>query len=83
MYLNTVRQLDGIDVERVFSDKVSGKDTARRGSTSCRCSSATAQLLSVMGAFAEFERQRESIAEAKHRGVYSYLRTASSADVAA
>jgi DNA invertase Pin-like site-specific DNA recombinase len=26
---NRVRQLDGIDVERTFTDKVSGKDTAR------------------------------------------------------
>jgi DNA invertase Pin-like site-specific DNA recombinase len=26
---NTVRQLDGIEVERIFTDKVSGKDTAR------------------------------------------------------
>lgn len=26
---NTVRQLDGIDVERVFTDKASGKDTER------------------------------------------------------
>jgi len=26
---NTVRQLDGIDVERTFTDKASGKDTAR------------------------------------------------------
>src|SRR5215211_5162889 len=26
---NTVRQLDGIAVERIFTDKASGKDTAR------------------------------------------------------
>uniref|UniRef100_UPI0013578379 recombinase family protein n=1 Tax=Nocardia sp. CY41 TaxID=2608686 RepID=UPI0013578379 len=26
---NTVRQLDGIDIERTFIDKASGKDTAR------------------------------------------------------
>jgi DNA invertase Pin-like site-specific DNA recombinase len=26
---NTVRQLDGIEVERVFADKASGKDTTR------------------------------------------------------
>ena len=26
---NTVRQLDGIEVERVFTDKASGKDPAR------------------------------------------------------
>jgi DNA invertase Pin-like site-specific DNA recombinase len=26
---NTVRQLDGINVERTFTDKASGKDTAR------------------------------------------------------
>ncbi|ATO86270.1 transposon Tn21 resolvase [Actinoplanes sp. SE50] len=26
---NTVRQLDGIEVERVFTDKASGKDTTR------------------------------------------------------
>jgi hypothetical protein len=26
---NTVRQLDGVDVERVFTDHASGKDTSR------------------------------------------------------
>ncbi|WP_197521827.1 recombinase family protein, partial [Nocardia sp. 852002-20019_SCH5090214] len=26
---NTVRQLDGVDVERTFTDKASGKDSAR------------------------------------------------------
>ena len=26
---NTLRQLDGIEVERIFTDKASGKDTAR------------------------------------------------------
>ncbi len=26
---NTVRQLDGIEVERIFTDKASGKDTTR------------------------------------------------------
>ena len=26
---NTIRQLDGIEVERVFTDKASGKDTTR------------------------------------------------------
>src|SRR5699024_9310883 len=26
---NTVRQLDGVEVERVFTDRASGKDTAR------------------------------------------------------
>ncbi|KAB1922674.1 recombinase family protein, partial [Micromonospora sp. ALFpr18c] len=26
---NTVRQLDGVDVDRVFTDRASGKDTAR------------------------------------------------------
>jgi DNA invertase Pin-like site-specific DNA recombinase len=26
---NTVRQLDGIEVQRVFTDKASGKDTTR------------------------------------------------------
>lgn len=39
---NTDRQLDGIAVERVFTDKASGKDTADRNSTSCSRSSATA-----------------------------------------
>jgi DNA invertase Pin-like site-specific DNA recombinase len=124
---NTVRQLDGIDVERVFTDKASGKDTARPrldellafvrdGDTvlvhsmdrlarnlddlrrivraltgkgvrvefvkeqltfTGEDSPMATLLLSVMGAFAEFERalilerQREGIAAAKQRGVYT------------
>ena len=123
---NTQRQLDGIDVERTFTDKASGKDTARpkldemiafvrEGDTVIAHSmdrlarnlddlrrlvktltgkgvrveflkesltftgddSPMANLLlSVMGAFAEFERalilerQREGIAKAKAKGVY-------------
>jgi DNA invertase Pin-like site-specific DNA recombinase len=124
---NTVRQLDGIDIERTFTDTASGKDTARPrldeliafvrdGDTVLVHSmdrlarnlddlrrivrTLTAKgvrvefvkenltftgedtpmatlLLSVMGAFAEFERalilerQREGIAAAKQRGVYT------------
>lgn len=124
---NTVRQLDGIEVERVFTDRASGKDTARpkldeliafvrdgdtvivysmdrlarnlddlrrlvRTLTSKGVrvefvkesltftgedSPMATLLLSVMGAFAEFERalilerQREGIAVAKQRGVYT------------
>lgn len=124
---NTVRQLDGIKVERTFTDKASGKDTARpkldemiafvrdgdtvlvhsmdrlarnlddlrrlvrtltgkgvrvefakEGLTFTGDDSPMATLLlSVMGAFAEFERalilerQREGIAAAKQRGVYT------------
>ena len=124
---NTVRQLDGIAVERVFTDKVSGKDTARPqleemlafvrdGDTvivhsmdrlarnlddlrrlvrtltgkgvrvefvkenlafTGEDSPMATLLLSVMGAFAEFERalilerQKEGIAAAKQRGVYT------------
>jgi DNA invertase Pin-like site-specific DNA recombinase len=124
---NTVRQLEGIDVERVFTDKASGKDTARpqldeliafvrdgdavivhsmdrlaRNLDDLRRlvrtltgkgvrvefvkesltftgedSPMATLLLSVMGAFAEFERalilerQREGIAAAKQRGVYT------------
>jgi DNA invertase Pin-like site-specific DNA recombinase len=124
---NTVRQLDGIEVERTFTDKASGKDTSRPeldeligyvrdGDTVLVHSmdrlarnlddlrrlvrTFTAKgvrvefvkesltftgedspmanlLLSVMGAFAEFERalilerQREGIAAAKSRGVYT------------
>src|SRR5260370_15371861 len=123
---NTVRQLDGVDVERTFTDKASGKDTARPqldeliayvrdGDTvlvhsmdrlarnlddlrrlvrtftgkgvrvefvkesltfTGEDSPMANLLLSVMGAFAEFERalilerQREGIAAAKIRGVY-------------
>lgn len=123
---NTVRQLDQVQVDRVFTDHASGKDTrrpaltellafARDGDTVVVHSmdrlgrnlddlrglvqaltqrgvcvefikehlvftgedSPMAQLmLSVMGAFAEFERslirerQREGIALAKQRGVY-------------
>lgn len=124
---NTVRQLDGIEVERVFTDRASGKDTARPkldeliafvrdGDTvivhsmdrlarnlddlrrlvrtltgkgvriefvkesltfTGEDSPMATLLLSVMCAFAEFERalilerQREGIAAAKQRGVYT------------
>ncbi|WP_405180921.1 recombinase family protein [Nocardia sp. NBC_01377] len=124
---NTVRQLDGIEVERTFTDKASGKDTARpqldellafvrAGDTvlvhsmdrlarnlddlrrlvrlltgkgvrvefvkesltfTGEDSPMANLLLSVMGAFAEFERslilerQREGIAAAKTRGAYT------------
>lgn len=124
---NTVRQLDGIEVERTFTDKASGKDTTRPkldemiafvrdGDTvlvhsmdrlarnlddlrrlvrtltgkgvrvefvkehlvfTGEDSPMATLLLSVMGAFAEFERalilerQREGIAAAKQRGVYT------------
>ncbi len=123
---NTTRQLDGIEVERTFTDKASGKDTARPkldemitfvrdGDTvlvhsmdrlarnlddlrhlvktltgkgvrvefvkesltfTGEDSPMATLLLSVMGAFAEFERalilerQREGIAAAKQQGVY-------------
>ena len=124
---NTVRQLDGIAVERTFTDKASGKDTARPkldemlaflrdGDTvivhsmdrlarnlddlrrivrtltgkgvrvefakenltfTGEDSPMATLLLSVMGAFAEFERalilerQREGIAAARQRGAYT------------
>lgn len=124
---NTVRQLDGIEVEKTFTDKASGKDTSRpkldellafvregdevivhsmdrlaRNLDDLRqlVRTLTAKgvkvvfvkesltftgedspmanlLLSVMGAFAEFERaliperQREGIAAAKARGAYT------------
>ncbi|WP_416564868.1 recombinase family protein [Nocardia testacea] len=124
---NTIRQLDGIEVERTFTDKASGKDTARPkldeliayvrdGDTvvvhsmdrlarnlddlrqlvrtltgkgvrvefvkesltfTGEDSPMANLLLSVMGAFAEFERalilerQREGIAAAKARGAYT------------
>jgi DNA invertase Pin-like site-specific DNA recombinase len=124
---NTVRQLDGIAVERIFTDKASGKDTARpkldemlafvrdgdtvvihsmdrlaRNLDDLRRvvrsltgkgvrvefvkeslaftgddSPMATLLLSVMGAFAEFERalilerQREGIAAARQRGAYT------------
>src|SRR3954452_23837149 len=132
---NTVRQLDGIEVERVFTDKASGKDTARPkldeliafvrdGDTvivhsmdrlarnlddlrrlvrtltgkgvrvefvkeqlafTGEDSPMATLLLSVMGAFAEFERaliherQREGIALAKQRGAYKGRKKALSA----
>ncbi|WP_258725229.1 recombinase family protein [Cellulomonas sp. NS3] len=129
---NTVRQLDGVEVERVFTDRASGKDTARPqlaeliafvrdGDTivvhsmdrlarnlddlrrlvrtltakgvrvefvkehltfTGENSPMSTLLLSVMGAFAEFERalilerQREGIAAAKQRGAYTGRRPA-------
>lgn len=136
---NTDRQLDGVEVDRVFNDKASGKDTkrpqldamlafVREGDTLVVHSmdrlarnlddlrqivqSLTARgvriefvkehllftgedspmatlMLSVMGAFAEFERalirerQREGIALAKQRGAYRGRKKALSADQAA
>lgn len=135
---NTSRQLDGLALDRVFTDKASGKDTdrpelenlkqyAREGDTvvvhsmdrlarnlddlrllvrmligkgvkvqfvkecltfSGEDSPIANLLLSVMGAFAEFERalikerQMEGIALAKRRGVYhGRKRTLSDADI--
>jgi len=124
---NTVRQLDGITVERTFTDTASGKDTTRpkldellafvrdgdtvlvhsmdrlarnlddlrrivrtltdngarvefikeRLTFTGEDTPIATLLLSVMGAFAEFERalilerQREGIAAAKKRGAYT------------
>jgi DNA invertase Pin-like site-specific DNA recombinase len=135
---NTVRQLDGIEVERTFTDKASGKDTARpkldelisfvrAGDTvlvhsmdrlarnlddlrrivrmltgkgvrvefvkenltfTGEDSPMATLLLSVMGAFAEFERalilerQREGIAAAKQRGAYTGRKPALTAEQA-
>jgi DNA invertase Pin-like site-specific DNA recombinase len=129
---NTERQLDGVDLDRVFTDKASGKDVARpqlgallgfvRGGDTVivhsmdrlarnlddlraivraltvrgvrvefvkeqliftgEDSPMATLLLSVMGAFAEFERalirerQREGIALAKARGAYRGRRKA-------
>ena len=132
---NTVRQLDGVEVERTFTDKASGKDIfrpkldemlafVRDGDTvivhsmdrlarnlddlrrlvrtltgkgvrvefvkenltfTGEDSPMASLLLSVMGAFAEFERaliherQREGIALAKQRGAYKGRKKALSA----
>jgi len=132
----TDRQLDGVEVDRVFADHVSGKDLHRpqlaamlafardgdtvlvhsmdrlarnlddlratvRGLTARRVqvqfvkeqltftgedTAMATLLLSVMGAFAEFERalirerQREGIALAKQRGAYRGRRKALTAD---
>lgn len=126
MEQNTARQLDGIELDKVFTDKCSGKDTERpqlealmsylrEGDTlivhsmdrlarnlddlrkmvlgltkqgvqvrfvkenltfSGDDNPMATLLLSVMGAFAEFERslikerQREGIAKAKEAGIY-------------
>jgi DNA invertase Pin-like site-specific DNA recombinase len=137
---NTERQLEGTQVDRIFTDKASGKDVHReqldemmqfiragdtvvvhsmdrlarnlddlrrivqsltkRGvciefvkehlSFTGEDSPMANLMLSVMGAFAEFERalirerQREGIALAKQRGVYrGRKRTLSDADIAA
>jgi DNA invertase Pin-like site-specific DNA recombinase len=135
---NLARQLDGIAVDKVFTDEVSGKDRnrpqlhamldyVREGDTVIvhsmdrlarnlddlrRLVSALTDkgvrvefvkenltftgedspmsmlLLSIMGAFAEFERslilerQREGIAKAKQRGVYTGRKPALSAEQA-
>lgn len=135
---NTARQLEGIDVERVFADKASGKDTerpkldemiafVREGDTvivhsmdrlarnlddlrrlvrtltgkgvrvefakegltfTGEDSPMSTLMLSVMGAFAEFERalilerQREGIALAKQRGAYTGRKPALTAEQA-
>jgi DNA invertase Pin-like site-specific DNA recombinase len=136
---NTIRQLDGIPVERIFTDKASGKDNARPkldeliafvrdGDTvfvhsmdrlagtlddlrrllraltgkgarvefvkenlvfTGEDSPMANLLLSVVGALAEFERalilerQREGIAAAKERGVYTGRKPALTAEQAA
>ncbi|WP_280189577.1 MULTISPECIES: recombinase family protein [Nocardia] len=136
---NTDRQLDGIDVERVFTDKVTGKNAerpalqemlafVRDGDTvlvhsmdrlarnlddlrrlvrqltgkgvrvefvkealtfTGEDSPMATLMLSVMGAFAEFERalilerQREGIATAKARGAYKGRKPALTDDQAA
>ncbi len=133
---NTDRQLEGIPVDRMFTDKASGKDVrrpaledlmgyAREGDTlvvhsmdrlarnlddlrqivqtltrkgvviefvkehlrfTGEDSPMANLMLSVMGAFAEFERaligerQREGIALAKHRGAYRGRKPSLSAD---
>src|SRR4051812_6491172 len=135
---NTVRQLDGADLEKVFTDHASGKDTSRPqldqlldfvrdGDTvlvhsmdrlarnlddlrqlvrtltgkgvrvefvkesltfTGEDSPMATLLLSVMGAFAEFERalilerQREGIAAAKQRGAYTGRKPALTAEQA-
>lgn len=135
---NTVRQLDGVKVERTFTDTASGKDTARPkldelvafvrdGDTvivhsmdrlarnlddlrrivrtltdagvrvefvtealtfTSEATPTSMLLLNVMGAFAEFERalilerQREGIAAAKRRGVYTGRKPALTAEQA-
>ncbi len=135
---NTVRQLDGIALERTFTDTASGKDTARpkldellafvrHGDTvivhsmdrlarnlddlrrlvrtltnkgvrvefvkenlvfTGEDNPMATLLLSVMGAFAEFERslilerQREGIAAAKQRGAYTGRKPALTAEQA-
>jgi|SRR5579862_3270529 len=135
---NEARQLEGIELDKVFTDKASGKDTKRpqleraldfvregdvlvvhsmdrlarnlddlratvlkltKGGVSVQFmkesltftgeENAMAQLLlSVMGAFAEFERslirerQREGIALAKKKGVYKGRRPSLSAEEA-
>lgn len=93
---NEKRQLDGQVLDRVFTDKASGRDTALRalvqGLTrkgvrvefvkeslvfTGEDSPMANLMLSVMGAFAEFERslirerQREGIALAQQRGAYT------------
>lgn len=125
---NTERQLDGVELDRVFIDKASGKDTSRPQLQACReyvregdtlivhsmdrlarslvdlrtmvdeltgrgvavefvkerltftrdeSDPCSVLMLSIMGAVAEFERamirerQREGIALAKLRGVYT------------
>lgn len=133
---NTERQLEGIDLDRTFTDKASGKDTkrkqleelllfARTGDTIIihsmdrlarnlndllrivqlltdkgvciqfvkenlsfdgEDSPMSKLMLSIMGAFAEFERslirerQREGIALAKKKGVYKGRKKALSDD---
>lgn len=130
---NTERQLDGIELDRVYTDKASGKDTARPQLQEClrfvrdgdtlvvhsmdrlarslvdlrtmvdeltgrgvavqfmkehltftrdEADPCSVLMLSIMGAVAEFERsmirerQREGIALAKARGVYTGRRPA-------
>eukprot|EP01037_Dinobryon_pediforme_P015993 gene15993-16163_t len=84
--LNGDRQLDGLKTDRTYTDKASGRDTNRpelvalldyvRDGDTVKDSPMATLLLSVMGAFVEFERslirerQREGVAIAKAKGLY-------------
>ncbi|KSN66224.1 recombinase family protein [Pseudomonas aeruginosa] len=82
---NPERQLEQTQVSKVFTDKASGRGPVFTGEDSPMAN----LMLSVMGAFAEFERalirerQREGITLAKQRGAYRGRKKALSDEQAA
>src|SRR6266511_348081 len=83
--VSTVDQLDGIAVERVFTDTASGKDAARPKLDELLAfvrDGDTVTVHSMDRLARNLERQREGIAAAKQRGAYTGRKPALTAEQA-